>query len=165
MSKKMGSGFVPTLPVTLLFMVVSITGMTRLGAQKTDCSSYIDPGPDQTLGPKTCVMDERPISNIDGVPYRRVEMGISGTVGGYTMTDGSRYSFYFTDVPELSLAQRGALGPYFHAVARYHAEEGSGMTIFLPRSAADWNGKLFVMAHGSSPYPPVGELVPRQPGG
>jgi len=167
MSKKMESVFVPTLPVTLLvslFVVVSITGMTHLGAQTTDCSSYIDPGPDQTLGPKTCVMDERPIYNMEGVPYRRVEMGISGSVEGYTMTDGSRYSFYFTDVPELSLAQRGAWGPYFHAVAQYHAEEGSGMTIFLPRSAADWNGKLFVMAHGSSPYPPVGELIPRQPG-
>jgi len=114
MSKKMESVFVPTVLVSL-FIVVSITGMTRLGAQTTDCSSYIDPGPDQTLGPKTCVMDERPISNIDGVPYRRVEMGIGGTVEGYTMTDGSRYSFHFTDVPEMSLAQRGAWGPYFHA--------------------------------------------------
>ena len=163
MSKKMESVFVPTVLVSL-FIVVSITGMTRLGAQTTDCSSYIAARPDQTLGPTACVMEERPIYDIDGVAYRRVEMGISGTVEGYTMIDGSRYSFYFTDVPEMALAQRGAWGPYFHAVAEFHAEEGSGMTIFLPRSAADWNGKLFMMAHGSSPYPQVGELVPREPG-
>ena len=132
-----------------------------------DCSSYIGPGrtvTGHTVGPETCrIVEERGISNAQGIPFRRIEIGISGTIAGYTLNDDSLYSPYFTDVPEFALAQRGVFGPYVHGIIRYQADKGSGMTVFLPESPANWNGKLFVTAHGSSLYSPVGELLPREP--
>lgn len=157
----------PSALVLLVTIAVINADAKAQNLSARDCSRYFgstktESG--QILGPRICNSAESTIANVHGVLYRRVEMGISGAIEGYTLTDGSRYSLYFTDVPEFSLAQRGALGPYVHGIAQYHAEKGSGMTIFLPQSAADWNGKLLVTAHGSSAYPAVGELAPRKPG-
>ena len=155
--------------VIILSVVLLQMGIMSLRAQtpSTDCSPYIGPRKTvggQTIGPETCrIVEEQGIQNAHGLPFRRIELGISGTIAGYTLKDDSLYSPYFTDVPEFALAQRGAFGPYVHGIIRYQADKGSGMTIFLPESSADWNGELFVAAHGSSLYSPVGELLPREP--
>jgi hypothetical protein len=36
--------------------------------------------------------------------------------------------------------------------------------LFFPQNVGDWNGKLFVTAHGAGPYEQVGILLPRDPG-
>ena len=116
------------------------------------------------VGPETCrITEEIRIANVHGVAYRRIEMGISGSIEGYTVKNGPRI-VNFTDVPELAMGQKGHLGPYFHGVGGYRSELGSGMTLFIPESSEDWNGKLFVLVHGGTrPYQPVGKLVPRTP--
>ena len=116
----------------------------------------------QAIGPDECHMSEGTVRNAQGVVYRRIEIGVSGTIDGYTPRQGTRAEM-FTDVPEF-VAQRGNLGPYYHGTGRYVAAKGSGMTLFLPQTAADWNGKLYILVHGSSSYPPVGELAPRKDG-
>ena len=114
------------------------------------------------VGPEICrITREIQITNVHGVPYRRIEMGISGSIDGYTAKNGPRI-VNFTDVPELGMGQKGNLGPYFHGVGVYHSDKGSGMTLFIPESSEDWNGKLFVIVHGGTrPYQPIGDLVPR----
>ena len=118
----------------------------------------------QLVGPETCrITQEKRIVNAHGVTYRRIEMGISGSIEGYTVKNGPRLEA-FTDVPELAFTQRGNFGPFFHGVGVYHSERGSGMTLFFPERSEDWNGKLFVTVHGGTrPYQPIGDLVPRSP--
>ena len=116
------------------------------------------------VGPEACrITREIRIANVHGVAFRRIEMGISGSIDGYTVKNGPRI-VNFTDVPELSMGQKGNLGPYFHGVGVYRAEKGSGMTLLIPESLEDWNGKLFVIVHGGTrPYQLLGDLVPRTP--
>lgn len=116
------------------------------------------------VGPETCrITREIRIANVHGVAYRRIEMGISGSLDGYTVKNGPRI-VNFTDVPELAMGQKGNLGPYYHGVGVYRSDKGSGITLFIPESSEDWNGKLFVIVHGGTrPYQPVGDLVTRSP--
>ena len=95
------------------------------------------------VGPVTChITEETRLFNVSGVPYRRIEVGISGTLDGYTVKTGPRREA-FTDVPALALGQRGNLGPYFYGTGVYHSEKGSGITLFIPESPRGWNGKNF----------------------
>ncbi|HLH23895.1 MAG TPA: alpha/beta hydrolase domain-containing protein [Chloroflexota bacterium] len=131
-----------------------------------DCGAAI--GPQQTLdghayGPTACTIAEaRRIQNAAGAPYWRLEIGLDGTLAGYAALDGPRTEM-FTDVPEMALAQRGSPGGWVPGIARYRADKGTGMTLFIPAAPADWNGALYVTAHGAGSYTPVGELVPREP--
>lgn len=153
-----------SIGVWLLFT----SGLTHLSAAAPldqDCSSYIGPAVlvhGKSVGPKTCnISQEKQIHNVHGVPYRRLEIGVSGTIVGYTAKESPRVEM-LTDVPEFT-AQRGNLGPYFHGIGTYFAEKGSGLTLFLPGASDDWNGKLFVLIHGSGSYGTVGDLISRKP--
>lgn len=163
MSRKIRDCFV------LMFVISTIIAYcgNSKAADLKDCSSSIGSRKTvngQPIGPKTCMItSEHPITNVHGVPYRRIEIGISGSIEGYTPIEPSRVSGYFSDVPEFAIAQRGDLGPYAHGILNYVAEKGTGITLFIPERAADWNGKLYVLAHGSGQYPPIGELLPRKP--
>jgi hypothetical protein len=75
---------------------------------------------------------------------------------------GSR-AIYFTDGPDFVLTQSGLTGPRAHGVGKYEAATGHGLTIFYPEDARNWNGKLFISAHGAGSYGAVGALVPRDP--
>ena len=99
------------------------------------------------------------------VPNKRLEIGIGGTLEGRRPgTTAVGNGGTFTDVPDLVLAQRGEFGPIVYGIGSYSGSASpSGMTLLIPESPAGWNGKLFVLAHGSSQYPEVGELVPRKP--
>ncbi|MBI4456047.1 MAG: hypothetical protein HY644_09135 [Acidobacteria bacterium] len=160
--------WVPRVVTLAISMVVILSSPVQAqNPSSKDCSSYIGPTKTvsgRTVGPKTCaIVEKRSIRNVYGVAYTRIEMGISGSIEGYTVKDNSRYSGYFSDVPEYSLAQRWHFGLYYHGIGAYQSEQGSGMTIFIPESPADWNGKMFITVHGSAQYPPVGELVARKP--
>ena len=146
------------------------TGVSVLAAAMPldmDCSAYIGPTRTvrgKTVGPQTCnIIEEPELQSASGVPYRRLQIGISGSIEGYTVKERPRLEM-LTDLPEFALAQRGNPGPYYHGIGDYYAEKGSGVTLFLPKSSTRWNGKLFVLVHGMSSYSSVGELQPRKPG-
>ena len=134
---------------------------------KRDCSSFVGPGKilrGQKIGPERCsIVEDRSLRNAYGVAYRRINMEISGSIEGYAVKASPRIEM-FTDVPEFALAQRGNSGPYLHGIGTYEAASGSGMTVFYPERSSDWNGRLFVIVHGSGSYARVGELVPRKAG-
>ena len=159
---------VKRLRITLIALTAAaLLVVVPLNAQSSgtvDCRSLIGPLASvkgRTVGPDECWMSEGTVRNADGVIFQRLEIGVSGTIDGYTVKQGERVEV-FTDAPEFALAQRPNLGPYYHGTGYYRAPKGSGMTVFLPQSASDWNGKLFVLAHGSSHYSPIGELPPRK---
>ena len=150
------------------WFIFILSATTLLGSVPLDldCSNYIGPGQtvhNSRVGPETCSIAEEPeFVNAYGAGYRRLQIGISGTIAGYAVIGRPRLEM-LTDLPEFALAQRGNLGPYFHGIGTYYAEKGSGVTLFLPKSNQDWNGKLFVLVHGMSSYGSVGELQPRTP--
>ena len=165
--KTRGAKFLVTASAIVLVAVVTSTGPAWAQLRTSnDCSSFIGPLIEvagTSVGPEQCTFTESTVRSASGEIYRRLEIGINGTIEGYTPKEGTRREM-FTDAPEFALAQRGNLGPYYHGIGYYYAAKSSGMTLFVPESAEDWNGKLFVQAHGSGSYSPIGELPPRQPG-
>ncbi len=153
--------------VVLVVAVASIGSASAQLVRSNDCSSFIGPLEEvagTSVGPQKCtILAESSVRSINGDIYGRLEIGISGTIEGYTPKEGTRKEM-FTDAPEFALAQRGNLGPYYHGIGYYIDAKGSGMTLFLPQSAEAWNGKLFVLSHGSGNYSRIGEIPPREPG-
>jgi hypothetical protein len=122
----------------------------------------------KTVGPTACtVYSQTATQNASGHAFQRIEIGISGTIEGYTAKTGPEpypETQQFVDYPEFELAQRNNVGPYYHGLSTYTGEPGkSGITLLLPASASDWNGKLYMVFHGGSPYPPLGEFASRKP--
>lgn len=116
----------------------------------------------KTIGVQKCtIFEETAFQNAGGVAYDRIEVGLQGTIEGYAVKSGLEM-YHFPDYPEFVLAQKGNLGPYLHGTSEYSGEKGkSGLTLFLPKQAAGWNGKLFMIFHGGAMYPPIGDLLPR----
>lgn len=86
-----------------------------------------------------------------GRKFRRVEMGVTGTVEGYTLKDDSaRYANYLNEYPEFVYPQAGEQDqPVFHAVGRYSMTTGHMVTVIYPLDKSQWNGKLFLHNHGA----------------
>src|SRR5262249_40664877 len=63
---------------------------------------------------QSCRMIETDVTYL-GLPYRRVDMGITGTIDGMTAKDGPRTN-YFTQSPEFVFAQTGNKAPLHHGV-------------------------------------------------
>jgi hypothetical protein len=115
------------------------------------------------VGPEHCaIVSDETVSDIKGRPFRRLELRISGTIAGWATKEGPRSS-YFNDAPDLVFTQSGNTAPRFAGIGRYEAATGHGISLFIPQSAADWNGKLLVTAHGAGPYGAVGALIARDP--
>ncbi len=85
---------------------------------------------------------------LEGYIYRRVDVGISGTVEAWAVKEGAR-GLEFTTAPDLVFTQSGNVSRRFHGTLRYEASKGMGMTIIYPEIEATWNKKLFVTVHGS----------------
>ncbi len=117
---------------------------------------------DKTVGIDGCtITSSRIVENAKGKPFRRLEIAVSGTVPGWAVVTKQPNSTSFTDAPDIVFDQLGVTGKRYRGIARYEAGKGSGLTLFIPVKAADWNGKLFVTAHGGHSYAGVGTLVPR----
>jgi Alpha/beta hydrolase domain len=145
----------------------SAVGQSRQAVARpalSSCNEFLPPRQqvgDKLVGPDECLIAADDIVfNLEGKPFRRLELRISGTVAGFAVKQGPRFG-YFNDAPDLVFTQSGNNGPRFAGVGRYEGATGHGMSIFLPLNAADWNGKLFVTAHGAGPYGGVGTLMPR----
>jgi len=99
------------------------------------------------VGPTSCMMQEIEF-NLDGKEYVRVDLGISGTVEGYIMTSGP-YHEYMTNGPNLVFHQAGtsSSAPQL-AIAEYDMMKGAAVFLIYPKNKTDWNGKMWVTAHG-----------------
>ncbi len=116
------------------------------------------------VGPDECkIIKEQSIRNASGVPYRHVTMGVSGTLFGFTATSGLRQD-QFADTT-LMMVTHPNYGPFYPGVMRYTYSEATpaGMEILLPENPQDWNGKLWMLAHGGGYYSSL-TLIPRKPG-
>ncbi len=118
---------------------------------------------ERSVGPDECrIVSDEVVFNIKGQKFQRLELRISGTLEGWAVKQGARTN-YFNDAPDLIFTQSGNSGPRFKGIGRYDAATGHGMSLFFPENPADWNGKLFVTAHGAGPYGAIGTLAPRSP--
>jgi hypothetical protein len=113
------------------------------------------------------VISERTDSNVHAVPYRELEIEVSGRVAG-CLVDNVGPRLRFVDAPDLWFSQlmdrTARHGPVPRGLAAFEATDGSGMTILYPESRSDWNGKLWILQHGTGTYTEIGQLVPRAPG-
>ncbi len=118
---------------------------------------------ERSVGPEQCrIVSDEVVFNIKGQKFQRLELRISGTLEGWAVKQGARTN-YFNDAPDLIFTQSGNSGPRFKGIGRYDAATGHGMSLFVPENPADWNGKLFVTAHGAGPYGAIGTLAARSP--
>jgi len=142
------------------------TGPEKAGVPATSCNESL---PTQrqvggkSIGPDECrIVFEEAVFNLKGQRFRRLELRISGTVDGFAVKQGPRTE-YFNDAPDFVFAQSGNNRTRFHGTGRYSGAAGHGMTLFVPLEATNWNGKLYVTAHGAGAYGPVNTLIPRNP--
>jgi len=83
--------------------------------------------------------------------YRRLDVGVSGTVDGWIVKEGSDlHRRQFEIAPEFTFTQVGKIYRRFHGIVRYEASKGTGMTLIYPEAGTGWNKKLFVTVHGGS---------------
>jgi hypothetical protein len=97
------------------------------------------------VGPQHCEMQELEFT-FEGRRYRRVDMGLDGTVDGYLPKTG-QYINYFTSAPALVFPAGMNAGPIYRGIATYKAATGAAMSIYYP-SDRPWNGKMWVTVHG-----------------
>lgn len=112
----------------------------------------------KAVGQESCRMTDRTVT-LDGKRYRRVDIGITGTIEGYTPTEGVR-SAYFTTAPEFVFVQVGNTGTLRQGIGRYEAEKGSAIALLYPEDPGGWNGKMWLTAHGAGPSFTDGSLKP-----
>jgi hypothetical protein len=116
------------------------------------------------VGVEQCqIISEESVFNINGHKYRRVELRLTGAVAGWVSREKGSRDAYFTDGPDFVFAQSNLTGPRTRGVGRYEASTGHGMTILYPENPRQWNGKLYMNAHGAGSYGSVGTLIPRNP--
>ena len=112
------------------------------------------------VGPASCMMQETDVT-LDGRTFRRLDMGLDGTVEGVLAT-GRQGRGYFTNAADLVFPQIGAPGPFRPAIAAYSRARGASMTVFYPLASSGWNGKMWVTAHGGDVSFGGGQLRPWQ---
>jgi len=142
----------------------------RLAAKLKDavsCNEFAGPSKQvmgKPVGVEQCqILSEETVHDVKGHKFRRVEIGLTGTLEGWaSMEKGSR-AIYFTDGPDFVFAQSGLRGPRARGIARYEASTGHGLTVFYPEDPRQWNRKLYITAHGAGSYGDIGALIPRDP--
>lgn len=138
---------------TVLAAAVAIAGViaathVHIGAQSS-CDDLLSPQREvkgKKVGPTSCLMQEANI-DYDGRAYKRVDIGLDGTVDGYAAKVGD-YKDYLTNGPDLVFPQTWGQRQIFFAVAKYERAKGASLTVIYPADQAAWNGKIFVTVHG-----------------
>jgi len=92
-----------TSSVALCALVMgSLFAQTQKASVGEDCSRYIGPRKTvngQMVGPKICnIIEQKKFRNAYGVAFRRVDMGISGSISGYTVMNNLQYNEYFLNI-------------------------------------------------------------------
>lgn len=120
------------------------------GPRGASCNEFLVPKVEfkgKQIGQEDCKMLETDF-DIQGRKFRRLDMGISGTIDGYIAKEG-RYNHYFGSNPEFTYAQGGNKNSLFYGIGRYEADKGSAVIFIYPVERSTWNGKMFVTAHGA----------------
>ena len=161
--------------IYLLLLLVAVTAASaqergravKIPKDAVSCNEYAPAVKQifgQAVGVEQCsLISEETVFNVKGQKFRRLEVRLSGAVDGWASREKGSRAIYFTDGPDFVLAQSGLTGPRSRGVGKYEAASGHGLTIFYPEDARDWNGKLYVTAHGAGSYGAIGALVPRDP--
>lgn len=172
--------------VTCCFLSVSSTAQAAGDCRLASFRERVD-----KIRQSMTVEGEESVSTTNAAdqPYQVVDLKISGYIDGCVVLDGPvpklqpGYSWLY-DVPDISLPQEhlmlvdrtrpyplplregdGNTSPRYYAEGRFEARDGSGIRFFFPERRADWNGKLFLVQHGSGIYTRAGdEMVTREPG-
>ncbi|HMF60373.1 MAG TPA: hypothetical protein VK595_08375 [Vicinamibacterales bacterium] len=140
---------------------IAAQGTAAPGGAAASCNDLLLPPREvkgQKVGPASCLMQEADIT-YDGRRYKRVDVGLDGSVDGYAAKVGD-YKDYFTNGPDLVFPQTWGPRQIFFGVAKYERAKGAGMTIVYPADAAAWNGRIFVTVHGRGRSFKEGNLKP-----
>ena len=166
-----------TRAALIILSLVLLLGQSTYGQEKAkadaklkeakSCNEFAPPSKQfmgQNVGIEQChIISEESVFNIKGHRYRRVEVRLSGTVEGWASREKGSRAVYFTDGPDFVFPQSGLTGPRARGIGRYEASTGHGITILYPEDSRQWNGKLYMSAHGAGSYGAVGTLIPRDP--
>ena len=148
--------------VVLGFFGTAPAGKAQGSAAGSSCDEFLVPKVEvngKRVGQESCRMIETDLT-FQNRKFRRMDMGVSGTLSGYTLkSDEMRYWNYFTVYPEIMFPQAGVRDPYYHGIGRYDMTQGSSMTLLYPLDRSAWNGKMFVTAHGAGRSFATGTLV------
>ena len=129
--------------------VIAFGSAMAAADEHTSCAAFL-PDPrtvlNQDVGPESCLLHEADMTYM-GREYTRIDMGLDGTAEGYVTGEGT-YHEYLTNGPDLIFEQAGTPGERQLAIARYERQRGSAILLVFPKSLDDWNGKLWVTAHG-----------------
>ena len=102
----------------------------------------------KSIGQEDVLIEEVAFTD-SGRRYRRLDVGVSGTLEGWVVKEGPRGN-HFTAHPEFALTQSGNDYRRFHGILRYEASKGTAVTLVYPEAGTPWNQKLFVTVHGRS---------------
>ncbi len=84
------------------------------------------------------VLIEEVVITDSGRRYRRLDVGVSGTVEGWAVKEPVANP-QLPSAPEFVFTQAGIVGPRFHGTMRYEASKGTGMTLLYPEGGTAWN--------------------------
>lgn len=136
------------------FRFILVIGMfycTYALADDSSCNEYL-PALRQInnhkVGPESCQMQQMELE-FNGHTFIRADLGLDGTVEGYVTREGN-YREYLTNAPDLVFPQTQASKPEIPilAISRYESLRGAAILLVYPKNRKDWNGKLWVTAHG-----------------
>ncbi|HET7746371.1 MAG TPA: hypothetical protein VFM29_03665, partial [Vicinamibacteria bacterium] len=148
------------MPAAAAVLAASLAGAAH--AAERPCDEWL-PRPRQAkgqpVGPSSCAVLESPLA-LDGQAFKRLDIGLDGTVDGYVTEGTGDYSDYLTNAPAVAFGNTADPGPVLHAVARYERAKGAAITLAFPADPARWNGKLIVTAHGRGRSIKSGTLKP-----
>jgi len=148
--------------IALGIAVAAVAAATRVHVvAQSSCDNLLSPQREvkgQKVGPTSCLMQEADI-NYDGRGYKRVDIGLDGTVDGYAAKVGD-YKDYLTNGPDLVFPQTWGPRQIFFAVAKYERAKGASLTVVYPSDKAAWNGRVFVTVHGRGRSFKQGNLKP-----
>jgi len=119
------------------------------GAPAASCGQYMAPRHNyngKAWGQEECLMQDAGVVDPEHKVHR-VEIGLNGTLSGVIVKEGIARLNHFTSAPDFIFTQYGNTSPRFHGFLRYEAAKGTSLTLLYPETG--WNGKLFVMVHGS----------------
>ena len=138
-------------------------------AAPASCANFAPPMQQvagHTVGITKCdILSETKVTDSHGKPFVRIEISTAGSVYGFTppATVGvTRVDV--TDYPQALYTQYGVT-KWVGGVTKYDGGDdpkGTGLTVIYPDpvSKTPWNGKLFLVVHGTANNSPMGELVP-----
>src|SRR5689334_17399821 len=114
-------------------LTLATIAAVRSSAAERSCDDLLQPPRDvrgHKVGPASCVMQEADIT-YDGRAYKRVDVGLDGTVDGFAAKVGD-YKDYFTNGPDLTFLQTWGPRQIFFGVAKYERAKGAAMNIVFP---------------------------------